>query len=303
LMTEPGPSDSPFFEEDGDSRDDRQSLEGSDEEPPVLVMDEPGPSDSTHFEDVGNGRDDRRSLMRADEEPPVLVMDGPGPSDSPLFEDDWNCRDNQRGLVAIGSSIITMGVLTGTIFGFWTRGAGGALCYLLIIFIVSTGLGAFILSQWGMYRPFRIMEDGISFTKPSSQPFLPFDQIDFIITADNEIVHVYTMAFDDHPITIASTERNMPADPDIRYFERIGDWPRFYETFKACLTMAQPETRESYLIREYDEVEWTAEALDALDNRLGWGLEASNIARRINEEVLKQDRRLVELADIQGYLK
>ena len=220
-----------------------------------------------------------------------------GRSDLPLFEDRWNCQFHRQLYAILGCTSLFIGGFIAFLFlvvipfGGGYRGRRQFLSVILIMF------GVFLLSLRTIYHPIRILKDGLSFTVPVQHHFLPFDQVDFITKADLERVNIYRKAPGDVPLSIASVASGIKAD------DRIRDWSRFYNTLKACLMSAQPDKSESYLVRDYQEVEWAPEALGVLENRRGLKWDQSRVARWTNEEVLKQDRRLVELADIQGYLK
>ena len=214
-----------------------------------------------------------------------------------LFEDSWNYRFHRLNWGILGSISIIIGAFYAFIIGFYSKDGEEFLVLILIPSGIAILFGLFLFFLRTEYHKFRIFENGISFTVPLNNPFLPFNQIDFITKADHEGIQIYRKAPNNYPISITSAASNS------RAADRIGDWSRFMETLEKSIRQISDEQNEEKFIRSHKKVQWSKEALDALEKRLDWGWTKSNVVRGINEDILKNGRNRVELSDVQRFLK
>lgn len=244
-------------------------------------------------------------MVHEPSEPALAVVETRGRL---LFEDSYNSKSHLiwytwLGILAISIGLFfiflfilsPVGIDYFTLFSFYSPARDG-LIYLSICFF-SILFGIFLFRLRKEYHRFRLFEDGISFTVPVNNPFLPFNQIDFITKADYDRITIYRKSPGTIPLTISSSENQIGAH------DVISDRARFLDTFGERLKRAHPDRSETSLIRDYKNVGWTSEALEALENRLRWGLEGSEVARWTNEEILKSGRDRVDLSDIHKFLK
>jgi hypothetical protein len=239
-------------------------------------------------------------LLKTPSEPVIADVD---PKGKLLFEDAYEYKSNRVAYILIGSLAIFLGVIFLTLV-ISSNGWKLATFFDVLDFDIFIGMlfismvfGLFLFYMSTKYHKFRIFENGISFTVPLNNPFLSFDDIDFITKADYERITIYRKSPNDSHLTVSSAESRQSANDHVR------DWSRFVETLETRLMQTHQDRIEINLIRDYKNVGWAREALKALEDRLRWGLDSSAVARWTNERVLKEGRYKVELSDIQEFLK
>ena len=164
-----------------------------------------------------------------------------------LFEDDYHYRFHRFAWAAIGSVGIFLGIILGIVF--WiSSGDVQSLQNGFAMSIFFILLGIFIIFLRRLYHKFRIYENGISFTEPWKEPFLSFDQINYIIKDGHDSIIIRRKApNENNPLFLSSGDFRPPTH------NLVGNWSQFLETLEIQLKQTHPKQNEAGLIREIPE--------------------------------------------------